>query len=90
MHHKQLIVEVMNTKRWVALGITALVIVGSLALIKILPFYATIACLITFVLGFISGYIFKNKEVVEKIVEKIVEVEKPIKVAKPKKNKKQE
>lgn len=72
----------MDKKRLIAVLITVFVMLGSLALIKVLPFYATLCCFASFVGGFAAGFLVKKKEVVEveKIVEKIVE--KPAKVKK--------
>lgn len=50
----------MNTKRWIALAIVAVVVVGSLGLIKLFPFWATLACLVSMVAGFAAGYLFKK------------------------------
>lgn len=50
----------MNTKRWIALAIVAVVVVGSLGLIKLFPFWATLACLVSVIAGFAAGYLFKK------------------------------
>lgn len=68
----------MNTKRWIALAIVAVVVVGSLGLIKLFPFWATLACLVSVVAGFAAGYIFK-KDIIKE-VEKVVEVVKEVPV----------
>lgn len=68
----------MNTKRWISLAIVAVVAVGSLGLIKLFPFWVTLACLVTAVAGFTAGYLFK-KDVIKE-VEKVVEVIKEIPV----------
>ena len=68
----------MNTKRWIALAIVAVVVVGSLGLIKLFPFWATLACLVSVVAGFAAGYLFKIDIIKE--VEKVVEVVKEVPV----------
>ena len=70
----------MNTKRWISLAIVAVVVVGSLGLIKLFPFWATLACLVSVVAGFAAGYLFKKDIIkeVEKVVEVVKEV--PVKV----------
>jgi membrane protein DedA with SNARE-associated domain len=72
----------MNTKRWIALAIVAVVVVGSLGLIKLFPFWATLACLVSVIAGFAAGYLFKRDIIKE--VEKVVEVvkEAPVKATK--------
>lgn len=59
--------EKMNTKRWIALIIMAGAVVGSLGLIKLFPFWVTLACLVCLVLGAVAGYMFKNS--VEEVIE---------------------
>lgn len=59
--------ERMNTKRWISLAIVVAVVVGALALIKLFPFWVTIACLVALVGGFAAGYLAKNS--IEEIVE---------------------
>lgn len=56
----------MNTKRWISLAIVAAVVVGALALIKLFPFWATLACLVSLVGGFAAGYLAKNS--VEEVI----------------------
>lgn len=73
----------MNTKRWIALAIVAIVVVGSLGLIKLFPFWATLACLGSVVAGFAAGYLFK-KDIIKE-VEKVVEVVKEVPVKATKK-----
>ena len=73
----------MNTKRWIALAIVAVVVVGSLGLIKLFPFWATLACLVSVVAGFTAGYLFK-KDIIKE-VEKVVEVVKEVPVRATKK-----
>lgn len=72
----------MNTKRWIALAIVAVVVVGSLGLIKLFPFWATLTCLVSVIAGFAAGYLFK-KDIIKE-VEKVVEVvkEMPVKATK--------
>lgn len=76
----------MNTKRWIALAIVAVVVVGSLGLIKLFPFWATLACLVSVVAGFAAGYLFK-KDIIKE-VEKVVEVVKEVPVRATKKTNK--
>lgn len=52
----------MNTKRWIALAIVAGIVLGSLVLIKLFPFWTTLACLVSLIAGFAAGYMFKNPE----------------------------
>lgn len=73
----------MNTKRWIALAIVAVVVVGSLGLIKLFPFWATLACLVSVIAGFAAGYLFK-KDIIKE-VEKVVEVVKEVPVKATKK-----
>lgn len=63
-------------KRGLSIGITVLVIVGILAMIKFVPFWVSLVNLGVFIVGFLAGYLFKKKEIitVEKVVEKIVEI----------------
>lgn len=70
----------MNTKRWIALAIVAVVVVGSLGLIKLFPFWATLACLVSVIAGFAAGYLFK-KDIIKE-VEKMVTKEVPVEVIK--------
>lgn len=56
----------MTTKRWISLAIVAAVVVGALALIKLFPFWATLACLVSLVGGFAAGYLAKNS--VEEVI----------------------
>lgn len=56
-----------NWKKTVAVVIAALVILGAFALIKVMPFWATIASLVSFVAGFVSAWLFKDK--IEEVVE---------------------
>lgn len=60
----------MTKKRWIAVAIVAAVVVGSLGLIKLFPFWATLACLVSLIAGFVAGYMFKNpEEIVAEIVD---------------------
>lgn len=52
----------MTTKKWISLAIVVAVIIGSLALVKLLPFWATLACLVSLGAGFTAGYLFKRPE----------------------------
>lgn len=68
----------MNTRKWISVAIVAAVVVGSLALIKIFPFWATLACLVALVGGFVAGYLYKDKEEIfaevvdaDEVVEKV-------------------
>ena len=73
----------MNTQRWIVLAIVAVVVVGSLGLIKLFPFWATLACLVSVIAGFAAGYLFKRDIIKE--VEKVVEVVKEVPVRATKK-----
>ena len=73
----------MTKKRWISLAIVAVVVVGSLGLIKLFPFWATLACLVSVVAGFAAGYLFK-KDIIKE-VEKVVEVVKEVPVRATKK-----
>lgn len=67
----------MSRKSWsILIGIV--VVVGVFAAIKLMPLYATLVALGTFAFGCFTGYILKKKEIIEKIVEKPVEVIKTI------------
>ena len=57
----------MTTKKWISLAIVVAVAVGALALIKLFPFWVTLACLVSLVGGFAAGYLAKNT--VEEVVE---------------------
>lgn len=74
---------IMTKKRWIAVAIVAAVVVGSLGLIKLFPFWATLACLISMIAGFAAGYLFKRDIIKE--VEKVVEVVKEVPVKATKK-----
>ena len=73
----------MTKKRWFSLAIIAVVVIGSLGLIKLFPFWVTLACLVSLVAGFAAGYLFK-KDVV-KVVEVIKEIPSRKSSKKPKK-----
>ena len=73
----------MAKKRWFSLAIVAVVVIGSLGLIKLFPFWVTLACLVSLVAGFAAGYLFK-KDVV-KVVEVIKEIPSRKSSKKPKK-----
>lgn len=60
-------IERMNTKRWISVAIAAVGVVGALLLIKLFPFWVTLACLGCLVLGAVAGYMFKNS--VEEVIE---------------------
>lgn len=69
-----------NWKKAVAAAIVVLVVVGAFALIKVMPFWATVASLVSLVAGFGAAWLCKDKieEVIElpdsdEIVEKIKE-----------------
>lgn len=57
----------MTVKRWISLAIVLAVVVGALALIKLFPFWVTIACLAALVGGFAAGYLAKNP--IEEVAE---------------------
>jgi len=56
-----------NWKKTVAAVIAALVILGAFALIKFMPFWATIASLVAFVAGFACAWLSKDK--IEEVIE---------------------
>lgn len=56
----------MTTKKWISLAIVAVVAVGALALIKLFPFWVTLACLVSLVGGFAAGYL--AKDTVEEVI----------------------
>lgn len=57
----------MTVKRWISLAIVAVVVVGALALIKLFPFWATLACLVSLAGGFAAGYLAKSP--IEEVAE---------------------
>jgi hypothetical protein len=75
----------MNTKRWISLGVTVLVIILAIVLTNVLPIWITLYACLAFAAGFVAGYLFKKPEVITETIEKIVEVTKPIKIKKAKK-----
>lgn len=64
----------MNKKRWIAVAIVAVCVIGALGLVKLYPFWVTLSCLGATVLGFIAGYLCKNPEIITKVEEVIKEV----------------
>ena len=60
-----------------------MVVIGSLGLIKLFPFWVTLACLVSLSAGFAAGYLFK-KDVI-KVVEIIKEIPSKKSSKKPKK-----
>lgn len=73
-----------NKQKWILGLIAVIVVIGAIAAVKLMPMYASLACVASFVLGWIGGYNSKRPEIkevpIEKIVEKIIEV--PAKQAK--------
>lgn len=57
----------MTVKRWISTAIVAVVVILALMLIKLFPFWVTLACVASLVGGFIAGYLFKNP--IEEIIE---------------------
>lgn len=66
------------SRKWWATLIAVAVVIGVFAAIKLMPLYATLVAVGTYVFGCFSGYILKKKEIIEKIVEKPVEVIKEV------------
>lgn len=56
-----------NWKKAVAAAIIVLVIVCAFALIKVMPFWATVASLISLTAGFVAAWLFKDK--IEEVIE---------------------
>lgn len=78
----------MNKKKWISFGVTIALIIAAVVAIYFMGVWTSIIALSTFALGkFIGGYT-KEPEIIEKVVEKIIEV--PAKKSKIKKNKKVE
>ena len=78
----------MNKKKWISFGVTIALIIAAVVAIYFMGIWTSIIALSTFALGrFIGGYT-KEPEIIEKIIEKVVEV--PAKKSKIKKNKKVE
>lgn len=50
----------MTKEKWIALAITVVAVIGSLGLIKIYPFWATLSCLVSFILGVTASYYYKK------------------------------
>lgn len=50
----------MTVKKWISVAIAAVGVVGALLLIKLFPFWVTLACLVCLVLGAVAGYMFKD------------------------------
>lgn len=63
-----------ENKRLIAWTIMAMVVIGSLALVKLFPFWVTLCCVGSLAAGFISGYIFRKPEIITEIKEIIKEV----------------
>ena len=57
----------MTVKKWISVAIAAVGVVGALLLIKLFPFWVTLACLVCLILGAIAGYMFKDS--VEEVIE---------------------
>lgn len=57
----------MTLKKWISVAIAAVGVVGALLLIKLFPFWVTLACLVALVLGAVAGYMFKDS--VEEVIE---------------------
>lgn len=68
------------SRKWWTVLIVAVTVIGLFAAIKLMPYWATLVALGSFVFGCFSGYILKKKEIIEKIVEKPVEVIKEVPV----------
>lgn len=66
------------SRKWWTVLIVAVTVIGLFAAIKLMPYWATLVALGSFVFGCFSGYILKKKEIIEKIVEKPVEVIKEV------------
>lgn len=56
-----------NWKKAVAAAIVVLVVVGAFALIKVMPFWATVASLVSLVAGFGAAWLCKDK--IEEVIE---------------------
>lgn len=66
------------SRKWWTVIITIAVIIGVFTAIKLMPLWAIIIAIGSFAFGAFSGYILKKKDIVEKIIEKPVEVIKTI------------
>lgn len=78
----------MNKKKWISFGVTIALIIAAVVAIYFMGIWTSIIALSTFALGRFIGSYTKEPEIIEKIVEKVVEV--PTKKSKIKKNKKVE
>lgn len=65
----------MTVKKWISVALAIVGVVGSLLLIKLFPFWVTLACLAALVIGAIAGYLFK--EPIEELAE-VVDAEEVI------------
>lgn len=70
----------MDKKKWIYLSIGIVVVVGVLALIKIIPFWATIVSLVAFLAGEFVGYKMNSL-----VVDSSVEDSSPLKDTSPEK-----
>lgn len=50
----------MSAKRWISLGITALVVVVAIVLVSVFPVWITLYAGLAFAAGFVAGHLFKN------------------------------
>lgn len=50
----------MTVKKWISVAIATVGVVGALLLIKLFPFWVTLACLVSLILGAAAGYLFKD------------------------------
>lgn len=57
----------MTLKKWISVAIAVVGVVGALLLVKLFPFWVTLACLVCLVLGAAAGYLFKDS--VEEVIE---------------------
>lgn len=78
----------MNKKKWISFGVTVALIIAAVVAIYFMGIWTSVIALSTFALGRFLGNYTKEPEIVEKIVEKVIEV--PIKKNKSKKTKKVE
>ena len=64
----------MTVKKWISVAIATVGVVGALLLIKLFPFWVTLACLVCLVLGAVAGYMFKDttEEVIELVYPEAV------------------
>lgn len=61
----------MNWKKIVSIAIMAVVVLGALALIKFMPFWATVTTLVALIAGFIASWLWKDK------IEEVIEIPEP-------------